>query len=263
MKVDKNILVKIFGFRATLLHGDPLIMDRWRFVKRRLPRTANMESLIDIGCGSGAFTIGAALRGYKCIGLSWDERNQEVARQRAAIVRAVATEFPVQDARQLHKREEWIGRFDVALCLENIEHIIDDRKLMRDISSSLKPGGYLLLTTPNYFYRAITSGDEGPFILYEDGGHVRRGYTPSMLRELCNAANLDVDEITYCSGFFSQKVCTLFRRIRPLYLAWILTLPLRVLPPLLDPMIAWATKWPYFSICLVAVKPRFDIDHHR
>src|SRR5262245_20380478 len=118
MKVDRNILVRIFGFRAGFLHGDPLLMDRWRFVTLRLPRTANMESLIDIGCGSGAFTIGAALRGYKCIGLSWDERNQEVARQRAAIVRAVATEFPVQDARQLHQREEWIGQFDVALCLE-------------------------------------------------------------------------------------------------------------------------------------------------
>ena len=39
----------------------------------------NQEALIDIGCGSGAFSIGAALRGYNSLGLSWDERNQQVA----------------------------------------------------------------------------------------------------------------------------------------------------------------------------------------
>jgi len=63
--MDKSLLVRIVGFAATLIHGDPLILDRWHWLKKRLSRTLNGDKLIDIGCRSGAFTIGTALRGYK------------------------------------------------------------------------------------------------------------------------------------------------------------------------------------------------------
>jgi SAM-dependent methyltransferase len=118
--MDKSFLVRLLGFPATLIHGDPLQLGRWLWLRRRLPRTKNGEKLIDVGCGSGAFTIGSALRGYESVGLSWDHRNQQVASERAEFCR---------------------------LCLENIEHILDDRKLMRDIHACLRPGGFLLLTS--------------------------------------------------------------------------------------------------------------------
>jgi 2-polyprenyl-3-methyl-5-hydroxy-6-metoxy-1,4-benzoquinol methylase len=130
--MDHNALVRLFGFPATLLHGDLLVWDRWRWLKRRLPRTSNGETLIDIGCGTGAFSIGAARRGYDAVGLSWDARNQTVALERAALCGVKAT-FPVQDVRTLGAASEYNGRFDIAICLENIEHILDDAKLLRDI----------------------------------------------------------------------------------------------------------------------------------
>ena len=34
-----------------------------------------------------------------------------------------------------------MSKFDVVVCLENIEHIQDDRKLMVDIRMCLKPAG--------------------------------------------------------------------------------------------------------------------------
>jgi hypothetical protein len=48
------------------------------------------------------------------------------------------------------------------------------------------------------------------------------------------------------------------RKIRPHLLGWFVVLPLRILPPLIDWLIAAITGWPDFSICLVAYKPRFD-----
>ena len=77
--MDKSLLVRIIGFPATLLHGDTLVLDRWLWLKDRLPNTKNGDTLLDIGCGTGAFSVGAALRGYESLGLSWDERNQRVA----------------------------------------------------------------------------------------------------------------------------------------------------------------------------------------
>lgn len=192
-------------------------------------------------------------------GLSCDHRNQRVAAERAALCKVHLVEFPIQDVRVLDKCTELRQAFEVAICLENIEHVLDDRKLMRDIYDCLKPGGMLLLTTPNYFYRAITSSDNGPFSRTEDGGHVRRGYTSAALRELCAASGFLVEEISSCSGFFSQKLSA-FMRILSRHsglLGWVVIFPLRLLPPLLDRLFTRLTGWPDYSICLVAIKPRF------
>ena len=257
--MNKSIFVRLLGYRATFLHGDFLVYDRWCWLKKRLPKTRNEESLIDIGCGSGAFTIAAALRGYTSIGLSWDKRNQDIAAHRAKLCKA-QTDFPIVDVRFLHEKTEFVGRFDVAICFENIEHIQDDRKLMRDMYACLRPGGMLLLSTPSYFYRAITAKDYGPFSKTEDGWHVRRGYTKAMLQELCEQSGFMVEEISSCGGFFSQKGTTLMRSLCDLSfpLGWLLTLPLRVLPPIFDRFMAWATHWPNYTICLVAYKPRYQ-----
>jgi SAM-dependent methyltransferase len=257
MPIDKSLLVRLIGFPATLIHGNPLTLDRWLWLRRRLPVTRNGEKLIDIGCGSGAFTIGAALRGFEAVGVSWDERNQQVALERARICGATKASFPIQDVRYLNERTEFREQFDIAICLENLEHILDDRKLMKDMFECLKPGGILFLTTPNYFYKAVLPSDNGPFSQVEDGGHVRRGYFAAMLVELCDESGFIVEEISSCSGFFSQKIDALLRLIRPPLLAWALTLPLRILPPLFDSIIGKLSGWPDFSICLIAFKPRF------
>lgn len=256
--MDKSLLTRIIGFPAVLIHGDTLVLDRWRWLKVRLPMTRNGEQLIDIGCGTGAFSIGAALRGYESLGLSWDERNQTVAGERAKLCKAESARFEILDVRDLDTRTDLFGRFDVAICCENIEHIIDDRKLFRDIASCLKPGGRLLLTTPYLLYRPITAEDCGPFSKTEDGWHVRRGYTKAMLEELCRDSDLIPEEISYCSGILSQRITTILRVLTGIHflLGWAIVLPLRILPLAFDKLATTLTQWPYYSICLEAYKSR-------
>jgi 2-polyprenyl-3-methyl-5-hydroxy-6-metoxy-1,4-benzoquinol methylase len=256
---DKSLLTKVIGFSATLIYGDTLILDRWCWLKSRLPRTKNGEKLIDIGCGTGAFSIGAALRGYSCLGLTWDEREQRVANDRSKICKTNEAKFETLDVRNLDMRKDLIEQFDAALCLENTEHILNDLKLFQDISVCLKPGGRLLLTTPNFLYRAITKSDNGPFSKFEDGSHVRRGYSSAMLEELCRNSGLVTERISFCGGFLSQKITAVMRvlsKIHPL-VGWTAVLPLRLLPPIFDKIITDFMRWPYFSICLEAYKPRF------
>lgn len=253
--MDKSLLVGLFGFPATLIHGDTLVLDRWLWLRHRL-RGGRRGKLIDIGCGSGAFSIGAAKLGYESIGLSWDERNQAVASRRAALCGTNRANFQVLDMRRLDERADLRENFDVAICCEVVEHILDDAKVLSDIAGCLARGGYLLLTTPNIGYRSITRDDDGPFAPIEDGRHVRKGYSAETLEGLCSGAGLSITEVSTCSGFLSQKITALLRhasRLHPMF-GWLLIAPLRVLPPLLDPLIARLTGWPDFSICIVARK---------
>lgn len=258
--MNKSFLVKYFGFPATLIHGDAMVLDRWRWLRRHLLPTKDREKLLDAGCGSGAFTIYAGKIGYEACGLSWDERNQQVAAERAALCKVDNnTNFVIQDLRKLEERPEFHNQFDVIISFENIEHIIDDVKLMKNLAACLKPGGRLLLTTPNFYFRSVGAGDHGPFKKeIEDGAHVRRGYSSAMLHELCDLSGLKCEEISYCSGFLSQKICTLENCLGKInfWLGWLITLPLRIFPPLLDRPLAVALNWPYYSICMVAYKPR-------
>ena len=247
-----------------LIFGDTLVLDRWRWIDRRLPQTNEPIKLLDVGCGSGAFTIKAALKGYNSTGLSWDAANQDKAARRASScgIKKLCS-FNIFDVRELDKYPE--RDYDVIINCENIEHIINDSKLLVDISNHLKPGGYLLLTTPSLFYKAISRGDNGPFLKEENGAHVKRGYVKAELKELCEIAGLSIEEISYCSGYTSQKITWIIRTLIPiigLKLTWIFTLPLRIIPPIADPLIEALTNYPNFSICLVAYKPRFPSRHH-
>ena len=241
-----------------LIHGDPLVLDRWLWICKWLPKTNEDLSILDVGCGSGAFTINAAARGYKALGLSWDKKTMDKAdaRSRKLLAKNKAN-FIVQDCRTLDKFKPEI-KYDFVLNTENIEHILNDEKLFYDLSTKVKPGGYLLLTTPFYFYKPITDGDKGPFQINENGGHVRRGYSESHLKWLCKKNNLSIENIGGCSGLFSILLTRLIRSLNQYLnpkLSWLIIMPLRLLPILFDPFILKYKIFPRYSITLVAWKP--------
>lgn len=254
--VDSSPAVRLLGFPATVIHGTTTVLDRWMWLRSRLPKSNEPQRLLEVGCGSGAFTIGSTLRGYASLGLSWDERNQRVASERAQLCGAANAAFDVVDVRQLDARPDLVDAFDVIICSEVVEHILDDAKLMRDMARCLKEGGRLLLTTP-YLHHSPVFYD-APISKTEDGGHVRRGYSESMLRDLCNQAGLVPDEVSFCTGLLSQMLSLFQRtlsRVHPI-VGWGAVLPLRAIPPAIDRPLTDAFGWPYLSVCLVAHKPR-------
>jgi SAM-dependent methyltransferase len=266
----KDLLIQLFGWRAGVLHGNSTVYDRWRFLQSKLPRTRGTgERILDVGCGTGAFSMGMASRGYEVVGMSWDIRNQEVAERRARLSKVSGVTFPIGDARMLNSFKEYESAFDAVVCLEVIEHIIDDRKLFKDMFACLKPGGRLILSTPNHYYRS-TDSDMGPFSKTEDGWHVRRGYTAPMIKELCQQAGFEVEEIGYVSFFFCQLVTTFqtwlghskLGNTMGQYVQWGLTAVTRIVPIILDPLVGkWFSRqfdWPGYCITLVAYKKRFS-----
>jgi 2-polyprenyl-3-methyl-5-hydroxy-6-metoxy-1,4-benzoquinol methylase len=240
-------LVRLLGWRVTLRFGDPLVMDRWRWLEPRL--APGSIRTFDAGCGNGCFSFAAAARGNQVLAASFDNGPLEKAARRAAAFGLKNVNFIEIDLRQLHLRAAEIGVFDQIICTECIEHIQDDRKLVRDLASCLKPGGRLLLTTPEAGHRALR---HEKLSATEDGGHVRWGYTAEQLKELFEQAGLTVAEISYTSGWISQQLTNLMR-VKAERVAWALTYPLRSLQ-WLDRSTNPVFRFPWFGIGVVGTK---------
>jgi len=90
---------------------------------------------------------------------------------------------------------------DIVLCLDILEHVEQDDKVIEEISRLLKTGGKYILTTP------MAQGVSFPFLNKKKSlainygwGHIRLGYTKKDLSRLLNENMLQVKET---SGFFN------------------------------------------------------------
>ena len=135
--MSESLLFRIFGHAALLIHGDTLVFDRWRWLKDRLPRTRNAEELLDCGCGNGALTMGAARHGYVVTGISNEQKTIDRARKRAKSALLENVNFVVQDVRTFTNDYKFLARFEFVLSCEVVEHISDDRTLMRNMAKCL------------------------------------------------------------------------------------------------------------------------------
>jgi SAM-dependent methyltransferase len=247
----RNALVRLLGWRATILQGDPTVVDRWRWLKRHL--RAGPLRTFDAGCGSGAFTLYAARVGNHGVGLSFDPGQIDRARARAKILGLDdSTEFHVGDLRTLDQHGDSLGRFDQVIAFETIEHIRNDQKLVNDLAALLDPGGAMLLTAPYKHHHGLW-GERVSDI--EDGGHVRWGYTYEEIRALVHQCGLEVLAEESISGLISQKLASLQFALGRMNarMAWMLTFPLRLLHPL-DGFVTRLTGYPPLSIGVVARK---------
>jgi SAM-dependent methyltransferase len=248
----RDLLVYLLGWPALVLQQDPPAWDRWRWLRSEL-RHGALRTL-DAGSGSGAFTIYAAEKGNVVLGLSLDEAANRRAARRAALLGVRRVGFRKADLRQLDVIAPELGGFDQILCLETIEHLSNDAKLVSDLAGLLRPGGRLFLSTPWAGHRPLVG--EKPSRT-EDGGQVRWGYTAAELTQLFTAAGLEPVSERYLSGVVSQQLTNLGRRIEPAlgrHLAWALTAPLRLLS-WLDRPLTRLLRYPWLSIAVVGVKP--------
>jgi 2-polyprenyl-3-methyl-5-hydroxy-6-metoxy-1,4-benzoquinol methylase len=132
-------------------------------------------SLLDVGCGDG--TLLAVARRARPDIREWAGADISPAQVERNQRRSSGVEFYVLDV----EKEALPRTFDLVLCSEVIEHLLDQSAAMRHLARMLNPGGHLVLTCPTG--RMYTTE--------EHFGHVRHPTRDELLQH-ARAADLRV-----------------------------------------------------------------------
>jgi SAM-dependent methyltransferase len=167
------------------------------------------RKVIDCGCGSGGYVMEFLKRGADAVGVEYSaDKVAQYGRQAEAPARVMrgnleGLQFPA-------------GHFDLALLNEVLEHVPNDAAALREIFRVLKPGGVLVIFSPNRLYPFETHGlvwrssGKGipplrtfliPYLPVRLGRRVfdypARNYFPSELRRMTRETGFDIVRTGY------------------------------------------------------------------
>jgi SAM-dependent methyltransferase len=133
------------------------------------------DRVLDVGCSTGYLAKRLRERGSTVLGLELDERAAEQAREfcEAVHVGDVETmELPFEE-----------GSFDAVVCGDFIEHLRDPGAFLERVRPLLRPGGRLVLSTPNVANWAMRLGLLFGRFRYTEWGILDRTHTHLFTRK--------------------------------------------------------------------------------
>ena len=151
------------------------------------------QRVLDVGCSTGYLAERLQQRGATVVGLEMDERAAELARRFCSAVHVgdVETmELPFEP-----------GSFDAIVCGDLVEHLRDPQAFLERLRPLLRPGGRLVLSTPNIANWAMRLGLLFGRFRYTEWGILDKThthlFTRNTLRECLEAAGYRIEEFDY------------------------------------------------------------------
>lgn len=153
------------------------------------------KSILDAGSGFGQYSYWMTNQFPKARILAVDVKDEQVADCNNFFqqIGKKNVTFEVADLTKFTQPE----KFDLALSVDVMEHILEDVLVFKNIHASLKKGGMLLISTPSDQGGSdVHEGSEGSFI----GEHVRDGYNIKEIEDKLKLAGFSKVEPRYAYG---------------------------------------------------------------
>lgn len=158
-------------------------------------KTESPFAIYDAGAGFGQYSYWLSSQLPQATVTAIDVKEEQVADCNAFFQRIGRPQvsFEVGDVTRFQRPEA----FDLVVCVDVMEHIEEDEAALRCYSTSLKPGGMLIISTPS---------DQGGSDVHEEGEgsfieeHVRDGYNMDDIRAKCLRNGFSRVEARYSYG---------------------------------------------------------------
>lgn len=102
--------------------------------------------------------------------------------------------------------------FDLALCVDVLEHIEEDTAVMCRIRKALRPGGIFIMHSPSHF----SEEDAGEDAFFVDE-HARAGYSKEDLSEKLLASGLEPVSLRYSYGRWGHRAWVMLIKVPMLW----------------------------------------------
>lgn len=149
--------------------------------------------ILDVGCGLGFFLSGVAA--------GWEKHGQEVSKPCTDYAAQFCTPF----RGTLEEAKYPSDHFDVVVSMSVVEHIPDPMPSLREMWRVLKPGGKLVLRTPN-FDSGVARRFGEKYRLLQTPGHVTL-FSDTSLRAALHDLGFQVERCEY--PFFETRHFTM------------------------------------------------------
>jgi 2-polyprenyl-6-hydroxyphenyl methylase/3-demethylubiquinone-9 3-methyltransferase len=154
------------------------------------------KRVLDVGCGGGLLSEAMAQRGAQVTGIDLGPQTIEVA-ELHALESKVAVRYARESA-ETHAAQH-AGSYDIAVCMEMLEHVPEPESVLRALRTLVKPGGHVFVSTLNRnlkSYLLAIVGAEYVMNLLTRGTHTyERFIKPSELARWARAAQLAVEDV--------------------------------------------------------------------
>lgn len=154
------------------------------------------QRVVDVGCGGGLLSEAMAVKGATVTGLDLASELLQVGRLHA-LESGVSVDYRLETAEQ-HAAAN-AGAYDLATCMEMLEHVPDPGSIVAALAALVRPGGQVFVSTLNRTPRAYLHavvGAEYVLRLLPRGTHTYDKFIrPSELAAWGKAAGLEVLDV--------------------------------------------------------------------
>ena len=197
----------IYGYKGLRIHALPGLHEYvFSFLKKCVP---SGSKVLDLAAGSGAMSLRLMDEGYTPFAMDYVSENFKLHDSVAFIRADLNRDFP----------SEMGGTFDAITATEIIEHLENPRHFARQCFKILKPGGTLIISTPNVDSIAsiVSMIRRQRFQWFDDQDYLRDGHitplTQWQIETACKEAGFELvlrssygDPIGWCAGSPRLKI---------------------------------------------------------
>lgn len=183
---------------------DIMFLRSW-YVRRELRNLRNIFyereiEIYDAGTGYGqySFFMSKNLRPDKIFAVDVKEEWIKDCREffQSEMINNVV--FGIEDLTEINHE----NRFDIIVCVDVMEHIVEDVKVFQNFYRALKRGGYLVINTPSTFGGSDVHDETDKSFVSE---HARDGYSHEDLEGKLKPIGFSVYRSRYTYGFWGDK----------------------------------------------------------